>query len=438
MTAEMAIMNREAIALASDSAVTSTMGSMGSGPKIFTSANKLFSLSQYHPVGVMIYGNASLMNAPWELIIKTYRKHLGKKEFATIEEYTADLVVFLNSGNPLFPESVQDKYFKATINAYFTVIRDEIKQKIKSVVDDRGSISEKEIGQAVSQFIEAQVIQFRKAERVPSIPANHSKIVIDKYGKFIDGELVNVLEKLPISKTNTNRLRKIAADLASKFPSAMKFEGTTGVVVAGFGKDDYYPVLRSIIIEMVVCNKLKYKIDKTKKITIENGASIIPFAQGEVVATFMEGIDPFLHRTEASYLAEVFKKCAERITNEATGLDDSQKADINTRLLAIGEEELVSYRKKLATFRKLNYIGPVMSVVSMLPKDELAAMAEAFVNLTSFKRKVSVGPETVGGPIDVAVISKGDGFIWIKRKHYFEPSLNPQFFSKYSREVENG
>jgi len=39
--------------------------------------------------------------------------------------------------------------------------------------------------------------------------------------------------------------------------------------------------------------------------------------------------------------------------------------------------------------------------------------------------------ETVGGPIDVAVISKVDGFIWIKRKHYFKIELNPQFSANY-------
>ena len=45
--------------------------------------------------------------------------------------------------------------------------------------------------------------------------------------------------------------------------------------------------------------------------------------------------------------------------------------------------------------------------------------------------------ETVGGPIDVAVISKGDGFIWIKRKHYFKAELNPQFFANYSEEEKD-
>jgi len=64
-------------------------------------------------------------------------------------------------------------------------------------------------------------------------------------------------------------------------------------------------------------------------------------------------------------------------------------------------------------------------------------MAESLVNLTAFKRRMtSVETDTVALPIDVAVISKGDGFIWIKRKHYFEPAFNPHFFSNYYRKDE--
>jgi hypothetical protein len=60
-------------------------------------------------------------------------------------------------------------------------------------------------------------------------------------------------------------------------------------------------------------------------------------------------------------------------------------------------------------------------------------MAESLVNLTSFKRKVSMEVETVSEPIDVAVISAGDGFIWINRKHYFSPEQNHHFFANYYR-----
>ena len=51
MTAEVVILNREAVAVAADSAVTVT----GRGPKVYNTANKLFSLSAVEPVAVMIY-----------------------------------------------------------------------------------------------------------------------------------------------------------------------------------------------------------------------------------------------------------------------------------------------------------------------------------------------------------------------------------------------
>ena len=76
-------------------------------------------------------------------------------------------------------------------------------------------------------------------------------------------------------------------------------------------------------------------------------------------------------------------------------------------------------------------VQPMMSIVQALPKEELASLAGALVNLTSLKRRVSLEAETVGGPIDVALISKGDGFVWIQRKHYFPAELNHQFFANY-------
>lgn len=88
------------------------------------------------------------------------------------------------------------------------------------------------------------------------------------------------------------------------------------------------------------------------------------------------------------------------------------------------------YQKRFEAYRHENYVQPITSVVSILPKDELAAMAEALVNLTSFKQRISIGTETVGGPIDVAVISKGDGFVWIRRKYYFDRELNPRYHTR--------
>lgn len=100
------------------------------------------------------------------------------------------------------------------------------------------------------------------------------------------------------------------------------------------------------------------------------------------------------------------------------------------RMAATRAETVKWFHEQMRDLLKKEHSGLIMSVVRMLPKEELAEMAEALVNLTSLKRRVTPKDETVGGPVDVAVISKGDGLIWIKRKHYFSPELNHRFFDR--------
>ena len=64
----------------------------------------------------------------------------------------------------------------------------------------------------------------------------------------------------------------------------------------------------------------------------------------------------------------------------------------------------------------------------------MANLAESLVELTSLIRRMTPKEETVGGPVDVAIVSKGDGFIWLKRKHYFDLKLNANFLNTYNDE----
>lgn len=431
MTAEIAIMNKEAIALASDSAVTMTGKS---GQKIFTSANKLFTLSKYRPIGIMVYGSAIFMGVPWETIIKIYRNNLGKKKFNTLKECANDFIEFLNDGNPLFPDSVQEDYLRRDIYTYFDLIKGAIIEKVDLKIKEKGEITNEAIEQIVSEIIKEHYETWGKIGNIPSIPESFNKNIIDKYGKIIDKAIKEVFEKLPISKSCLNQLREIATSLFSKFPERVQKGDISGVVIAGFGEKDTFPSLESFNIEGIVSNKLKYKEYISKKIDFKTNASIIPFAQKEMVATFMEGVDPYYRNIEESYLSQVFNEYAGMVAKSIGKYTDEEKGGLKEKLTGIGKEILKDHRKKLEEHRKDTYISPITSVVSMLPKDELAAMAESLVNLTSFKRKVTAETETVAGPIDVAAISKGDGFIWIKRKHYFKAELNPQFFANYYKE----
>jgi len=430
MTAEIAILNREAIALASDSAVT-LMGN--SSPKIFTSANKLFSLSKYQPVGIMIYQNASFMEVPWEVLIKIYRDKLGSTKFSHLGEYSTDFINFLDNSNPLIPINVQEGFMKRTILSYYEYLKEEIKKALGARMEAEKELEEKDIQEIISYVIKNHYDIWEKAPVIPTMPEDYSKELRAKYFDLINDLIQDAFEKLPIDEDVREHLIQIACNLFSKFPDSVKNQNFSGIVISGFGEDDTFPVLDEFLLEGIITNKLKYKKRRSVRIDFTVSASIMPFAQREMVDTFMQGVDPDYLNVEERYLNDIFDKYATEVSKNLDRYPSEDRERFELNLKDAGRAILKDFKDKLQRYRNEKYSQPISQVVSFLPKDELAAMAESLVNLTSFKRKVTMESETVAGPIDVALITKGDGFIWIKRKHYFDAELNPQFLANYYR-----
>ncbi len=436
MTAQVVVMNKEAIALATDSAVTigQSDGEGEARQKIFTSANKLFALSKYEPVGIMVYGSANFMYIPLEVIIKAYREKLAKKSFGTLSEYATDFINFLDNGNPIFPDSVQDNFAAETFYSYFDYIKDLITKRVEAVMVERGRIAYRSIRRIVAAVIKEQYQMWMNTHNIPSIPRSFNDEMLNKYIEVINTAIGEVFENLPLSEQDSTRLRKVAASIFSKYPEDIQRGLNCGVVVAGFGTEEIFPSIEAFNLEGIVNNRLKYRPYHSAKIGFEIIGSVIPFAQGEMVETFMEGIAPDCKSIERGYLFQTFSEYADTITGLLDKYDDNEKVRLKERILSIGQEVLETLGQKLDEYCENNYTNPVTTVVAVLPKDELAAMAESFVYLTSLKRRYTMEAETVGGAIDVAVISRGDGFIWIKRKHYFKPELNPGFLERYYKE----
>jgi hypothetical protein len=154
----------------------------------------------------------------------------------------------------------------------------------------------------------------------------------------------------------------------------------------------------------MICDKLNYSNYKAGAIDFAgSSAALLTFAQDDAVINFMDGRHP-------SALAIMRRE-----------LEKKLPSDEANEVLTSVEQEI--YQR--------HTLGILRTLIS-LPKDYLAVVAETMVNLTSFMRKVQMQLETVGGPIDIALISKKDGFVWIKRKHYFQIEYNPHFLPRPS------
>ena len=181
----------------------------------------------------------------------------------------------------------------------------------------------------------------------------------------------------------------------------------------------------------IINGKLRY-IEKEKvSIDEDTDASITPLAQTDVMQTFLFGInDGFIQKIAVEIPRQISKKLGS-IDNDcfAEGKKGTVIRELNTSTKGILDEIIKKANEE--------FMRPIIQSVATLPIEELSLFAESMINITSVRRKVALDGNigTVGGPIDVAIVSKHDGFIWMKRKHYFDIKYNPQYM--YTHYTEN-
>lgn len=424
MTAIVGVMNRKAIAIAADSAIT-----VGNTHKVVNNGNKLFMLSKYEPVGIATYNNIDFMGTPWELIIKQYRKELMERSFSHLSGYVDDFIGYLHANRFFSDDMTQHSWLKNQIASFY--------RKVQSLIFQKFNV--KDVDPNDSFFIE----KFRNELNDCLNVNKNSTLICDDFAEYtIEQFKEETLEDFD-DMYNQSRLPDLSVELRNIFCEAfyfywrMKIETDyhTGLVFCGYGDKELYPSIIPCIVSTGYNQRLKFfvKQESAQSIT-EHGATvaIAPFAQTDVIRTITQGITP---------------DCQNIIFDTIKGGIDYYKEEVCKYLAAKpnGKELVEEFNeydnspiinflcKGIIDKMRDSYTVPLLNTIASLAKEDLANMAESFISLTCLVSRISPGEETVGGPIDVAVISKGDGFIWINRKHYFKPELNKHFFNNYYR-----
>lgn len=429
MTAEICVLNNVGVALAADSAVTIGRNA----EKIFTSAEKLFQLSVSTPIGVMVYGNAHYLGVPWETIIKAYRKQLGQSSFATAREYAEDLLAYLVNQQDLFTAERHDNEVDKILAVYCSHLLFTIETALDAIASETGSpIAEDQVPEVVERVIRDELSRTRTHPYLWGFGPSDARAIRKRYRSHIRHVLNSQLDQLPLTRPAKRALTTCAIEILVRSRLG-PLQG--GVVVAGFGEREYMPTIVKLAIEGAVLDRPRRTDLDCRTISDDISALVVPFAQSDMVQMFMNGIDSRLledmHGASRDLVQGVIDATADVLAEIDTSLSTATREALESRL-----DPLLQSLRKSWLSSQCSVWGPVVHVVSSLPKDELGAMAESLVNLTKFRRKITAVPETVGGPIDVAVITKGDGFVWLRRKHYFPAELNPRQLARIHQEVQ--
>lgn len=391
-------------------------------------------LSNVCPIGIMIFNNMALLGVPWETIIKQYRQFLGHTKFDTLEGYGRHFISFVAAQDKMFPIEVQRQYFLRKFRSECLNIEKQVEQLLGQLPYEE-RMNEESLSTAridkLASVIEQHVNKWNSQEDSEVITEEAATSFLESVSSSITDIVNQVFTEYDVPAEQVTQLNEVAN--YSIYKLDWNSGSYTGLVIGGFGEQEHFPVMQRINIDGMYNDILKWEEIDVQHVSEEQPSYIGSFAVTKAVDGFLTGIDTELHKLLAT-MTRLIQVVPTTLLNSMVERYENLNAEWVELFISVSDILATNLREKVH-FSVQSRKKDVLAVVEMLPLKELANVASTLVKLSSFEQQLSPQTEVVGEPIDVAVISKGDGFIWIDRKYYFKKELNYRYFDNINRGI---
>jgi len=266
----------------------------------------------------MIYGKATFLGVPWETIIRAFRDKRDPKARDHLSEYGAEFIEFIENWPEMFPPEAQQDYVARTIQTYFAYLLDRIAREIEATWQTHGPLTRSQGKTITREVIAAHHELWKGAPDADGGLAGKAADIRSKHVSQIKEARLEIFAKARISSASATKLSEIAGWLFTKHPPHGVHPDLSGVVVAGFGAEDYFPSLASYEFDGMVLGSIKYTKDRSVDIDRSaDAAAIVPFAQRDSVRAFMEGIHPSANAAVAQEIDRLLMAYPEDVLEQA-------------------------------------------------------------------------------------------------------------------------
>jgi hypothetical protein len=410
MTSEIAVMNQRAVALAADSAVTLIAG----GTVVVRNEHqKLFNLVEGRPIGLMFFGMADLLGHPWDHLIEHYQKKVKPGALAHVRDYAASFVNALDNLEEFFPNDRQaDDYRRLLLSVGRYILR--------HAEDLRSHGSEASSDTAIVETAIEQIWRFYQYRPdgnprpdLACFPEGFGKRVLSEHAGVIDEFITYGFGQYGIGKVTQQHLRDIAMFCVIK---ELFLEDVAGLVFAGFGAEERYPALVTYYVSAIVCGIVKRAELGVDQVNNEQRSALRIFADSAATTAFIRGIDSNLENWVYGNVQAMMHRLAAQLIEAFPNADAASREAVRGRFLdELGPRHFEAFYRAVAEYQQRIFINPVFHVLDVATRKELAETARQLVELNVFKKRIMAQKETVGGAIDVCIISRDDGFQWASK-----------------------
>jgi hypothetical protein len=195
-------------------------------------------------------------------------------------------------------------------------------------------------------------------------------------------------------------------------------EGTT-LVFTGYGEEEDYPTLISARVNDGFDERVGFHItdDDIVHISPDKPVAICPFAQTDIMYSLLTGATPVFHEVACERGSRMFMDFAKNLREKVCGEENDD--DFSYILQKVQYSDLSrsfeKYDKKITSQSSKKWLKTLRNY----DLQDMAQLAENLVAITSLERHMKFRDEGVGGPVDLAIITKNHGFTWLSRKSWY-------------------
>jgi hypothetical protein len=333
------------------------------------------------------------MDVPLEVILSMYKDHLGKTRFDRLEEYVTDFIRFLEGHSVLFPTEVQESFLRNMISERF----ERLKWPREAVSTDSGvaSTDDPPIPEPLESKIDECIKSLSELKPLGGFSETFVSELLKQKKQLFDEVAESVFEKSQLSDPILGSLRELGGLITTRVldPSI-----SCGIAFVGYGEEDIFPHLIAFVADVIVDGRLRYREKLNVKMSRGQTANVISLGKDDMIRTFFEGVN----RHESNSLIALRERVKSLI-------EDAQE-DTVIGPIEVFVETLDSLINETQTRSQ-----SMFNVIGSFPQADLAKTAQELVKLECLWQRLSEEQEVSGGPVDVALITKG-GFAWVKHE----------------------
>ncbi len=198
----------------------------------------------------------------------------------------------------------------------------------------------------------------------------------------------------------------------------------------GYGTEDRYPAVTTWFVSAIINGIVKRTESSTDSIDSDTRSRIRVFADSEVTNAFIRGVDFNLERRFYGGFRTMMNVMVDQVVGAFPNINAAARDTVRENFKQdVVPRYLQAFHMMMAQYQQSAFINPILRVLEIASRKELGDTARDLVGLNIFKKRIMAQKETVGGEIDVAVISREDGFQWVSKQKW---SLKWRNFRKSS------